>query len=128
LILISFYKSQEQTPFSACGTFCFIIVADQYLREKHDDYFDLSTEQQEFQSRHAFIGIELVQDTHRLALMNALLHGIEGEIRYADALSTEGKVFRDYDVILTNPPFGTKRGGERPTRDDLTYPTSNKQL
>jgi type I restriction enzyme M protein len=31
-------------------------------------------------------------------------------------------------VILTNPPFGTKRGGERPTRDDLTYPSSNKQL
>jgi type I restriction enzyme M protein len=60
--------------------------------------------------------------------MNAMLHGIEGHIKQADALSTEGKVFRDYDVVLTNPPFGTKRGGERPTRDDLTYPTSNKQL
>ncbi len=32
------------------------------------------------------------------------------------------------DVILTNPPFGTKKGGGRPTRDDFTYPTSNKQL
>ena len=119
---------KERCGDPACGTFGFMIVADQYLREKHDDYFDLSTEQQEFQSRHAFTGIELVQDAHRLALMNAMLHGIEGEIRHADALSTEGKVFRDYDVILTNPPFGTKRGGERPTRDDLTYPTSNKQL
>jgi type I restriction enzyme M protein len=26
------------------------------------------------------------------------------------------------------PPFGTKKGGGMPTRDDLTYPTSNKQL
>lgn len=112
----------------ACGTFGFMIAADQYLRHLHDDYFDLTTEQQEFQRRQAFTGIELVPDTHRLALMNAMLHGIEGEIRQADALSSEGKVFREYDVILTNPPFGTKRGGERPTRDDLTYPTSNKQL
>jgi type I restriction enzyme M protein len=32
------------------------------------------------------------------------------------------------DVILTNPPFGTKRGGGRPTRDDFTFVTGNKQL
>jgi type I restriction enzyme M protein len=112
----------------ACGTFGFMIVADQYLKTKYDDYFDLTTEQQTFQRRQAFTGIELVRDAHRLALMNAMLHDIEGEIRHSDALSTDGKVFKDYDVILTNPPFGTKRGGERPTRDDLTYPTSNKQL
>ena len=30
--------------------------------------------------------------------------------------------------MLTNPPFGTKKGGERATRDDFTYQTSNKQL
>jgi type I restriction enzyme M protein len=30
--------------------------------------------------------------------------------------------------VLANPPFGTKKGGERPTRSDFTYPTSNKQL
>jgi type I restriction enzyme M protein len=32
------------------------------------------------------------------------------------------------DLILTNPPFGTKKGGGLPSRDDFTYPTSNKQL
>jgi type I restriction enzyme M protein len=112
----------------ACGTFGFMIAADQYLRSKTDNYFDLATERQEFQRQQAFTGIELVADTHRLALMNAMLHSIEGKILQADTLSSEGKVFRDYDVVLTNPPFGTKRGGERPTRDDLTYPTSNKQL
>ena len=34
----------------------------------------------------------------------------------------------DFDVILTNPPFGTKKGGERATRDDISFQTSNKQL
>ena len=29
---------------------------------------------------------------------------------------------------MANPPFGTKKGGEQPTRDDFTFPTSNKQL
>ena len=114
----------------ACGTFGFMITADQYLKSRTDDYLDgsLSVEQQDFQRREAFTGIELVQDAHRLALMNAMLHGVDGQILQTDSLSNAGKAFRDYDLILTNPPFGTKRGGERPTRDDLTYPTSNKQL
>jgi type I restriction enzyme M protein len=114
----------------ACGTFGFMIAADQYLKKKTDNYFTkgITTELQEFERKQAFTGIELVPDTHRLALMNAMLHGIEGQILQTDTLSSEGKAFRDYDVVLTNPPFGTKRGGERPTRDDLTYATSNKQL
>ncbi len=120
----------EQCGDPACGTFGFMIAADQYLKKKTNGYFGqgITTELQEFQERQAFTGIELVPDTHRLALMNAMLHGIEGQILQADALSNVGKAFRDYNLILTNPPFGSKRGGERPTRDDLTYPTSNKQL
>jgi type I restriction enzyme M protein len=31
-------------------------------------------------------------------------------------------------VMLSNPPFGTAKGGGGPTRDDLTFATSNKQL
>ena len=31
-------------------------------------------------------------------------------------------------MILTNPPFGTKKGGGGPTRDDFTFEASNKQL
>lgn len=33
-----------------------------------------------------------------------------------------------FDVILTNPPFGTKGAGQAPTRDDFVVETSNKQL
>ena len=60
--------------------------------------------------------------------MNAMLHDIEGQILLADTLSNQGKALRDFDLVLTNPPFGTKKGGERATRDDFTFPTSNKQL
>jgi type I restriction enzyme M protein len=31
-------------------------------------------------------------------------------------------------LILTNPPFGTKKGGGLPSRDDFTFATSNKQF
>jgi type I restriction enzyme M protein len=60
--------------------------------------------------------------------MNAMLHDLHAPIVIGDTLSSKGKSFSDYDVVLTNPPFGTKKGGERPTRDDLTFPSSNKQL
>ena len=72
--------------------------------------------------------MELVPNTHRLALMNQYLHGMDGKLEQGDSLSTAGKWMKNFDVVLTNPPFGTKKGGERATRDDLTYETSNKQL
>lgn len=112
----------------ACGTFGFMIAADRYVKDHTSGLADLPIERQEFQRKQAFTGCELVHDTHRLALMNAMLHDIEGEILLADTLSNQGKLMNGFDVVLTNPPFGTKKGGERATRIDLTYPTSNKQL
>ena len=112
----------------ACGTYGFMIAADRYVKKHTDDLFELSEEEQHFQKYEAFTGAELVHETHRLALMNSMLHDIEGEIYLCDTLSNQGKVLKNYDVVLTNPPFGTKRGGERASRDDLTYMTSNKQL
>lgn len=121
-------KVGEKWNDPAAGTFGFMIAADQYLRGKTDNYFKLSTKDKKFQVEKAFSGCELVQDAHRLALMNAKLHGLESEIHMGDTLSEEGKKMKGYDGVLANPPFGTKKGGERPSRDDLTYLTSNKQL
>lgn len=112
----------------ACGTFGFMIAAHQYIAQQTDDFFDLDADTADFERKEAFTGVELVHDTHRLALMNAMLHDIEGEITLGDTLSNLGKGMKGYDVVLTNPPFGTKKGGERATRDDFTYTTSNKQL
>ena len=112
----------------ACGTFGFMISASQYVRSQTDDFFDLDADMAKFEREEAFTGCELVHDTHRLALMNAMLHDIDGKIILGDTLSSVGMSMKDYDVVLTNPPFGTKKGGERVTRDDFTFPTSNKQL
>jgi len=112
----------------AAGTFGFMISADHYLRSKNDDYYKLSEKERKFQEEDAFSGVELVGDAHRLALMNARLHGMESKIYRADSLTEFGKSLKNFDGVLANPPFGTKKGGERPSRDDFTFPTSNKQL
>jgi len=118
----------------AAGTGGFLIAADTYIKNKTDDLFDLTEKKRSFQRHEAFSGMELVPSTRRLALMNGLLHGIvggdEGYVRQGNTLSNDGKELsrRKVDVILTNPPFGTAKGGGGPTRDDLTFPTSNKQL
>jgi type I restriction enzyme M protein len=111
----------------AAGTGGFLIAANHYLRTHYD--FDTLTEVQQRKYRNStFFGMEHVQDTHRLALMNLMLHGIDGGIRYGDTLSPEGQALPKATLILTNPPFGTKKGGGLPSRDDFTYPTSNKQF
>ena len=112
----------------AAGTLGFLICADSHIKAETDDLFDLSEAEQEFQRREALYGVELVPDTRRLAMMNAMLHGIEGDVLLGDSLSPLGQGLPKSDVILTNPPFGTKKGGGQPTRDDFTFPTSNKQL
>lgn len=121
-------KPGEKCNDPACGTFGFMIAANRHVREATDDFFTLDQDQAEFEVKRAFTGVELVHDTHRLALMNAMLHGIEAPIVLGDTLSPLGKNVRGFDLVLTNPPFGTKKGGERTSRDDLTFPTSNKQL
>lgn len=121
-------KLGERWTDPAAGTFGFMISADHYLRSKTDSYFHLSEKDRHFQTTQAFSGVELVPDAHRLALMNARLHGMESTIHLNDTLTEFGKSLKDFDGVLANPPFGTKQGGERPTRDDFTFPTSNKQL
>lgn len=112
----------------ACGTFGFMIAADRYVKNHTNGWLDLTEEEAAFEQKEAFTGAELVHETHRLALMNAMLHDIEGKIYLCDTLSNQGRVMNGFDVVLTNPPFGTKKGGERANREDFTYQTSNKQL
>lgn len=121
-------KVGERWNDPAAGTFGFMISADFYLKNKTNDYFKLTEKERKFQEEEAFSGVELVGDAHRLALMNARLHGMESRIYRNDTLTEFGKTLKNFDGVLANPPFGTKQGGERPTRDDFTFPTANKQL
>ncbi|WP_312737939.1 N-6 DNA methylase [Stenotrophomonas sp.] len=114
----------------AAGTGGFLIAANHHIRAHKD--VNAMNEKEYKQFRRQFHGMELVQDTHRLGLMNLMLHELDSDedagMRFGDTLSSEGQQLPKADLILTNPPFGTKKGGGQPTRDDFTYATSNKQL
>ena len=116
----------------AAGTGGFLIAANRYIRE-HSDPENWAEKQRRKYRCNTFYGMEHVQDTHRLALMNLMLHGLDFDpqgagIRYGDTLSPEGKALPQATLILTNPPFGSKKGGGVPNRPDFDFPTSNKQL
>lgn len=123
-------KAGEVLQDPAAGTGGFLVAADRYIKDQTDDLYKLPEQGVFFQRHNAFVGAELVPDTHRLCLMNLLLHGIEGGVELADTLSPDGERLPKADLVLTNPPFGTKKGGGRPTRSDfsVTADTSNKQL
>ena len=77
--------------------------------------------------RKTYFGQDLVPRPRRLALMNLFLHGVEPHIYLGDTIY-EPAAASAYDVVLTNPPFGTKGANQAPDRDDFTIETSNKQL
>jgi type I restriction enzyme M protein len=74
-----------------------------------------------------YFGQDLVARPRRLALMNLYLHNLEPKITLGDSIY-EAPSSQRFDVVLTNPPFGTKGSGQTPEREDFVISTSNKQL
>lgn len=77
--------------------------------------------------KNTYFGTELVARPRRLALMNLYLHGITANMHLGDSIYEPDRGER-FDVVLTNPPFGTKGANQIPERQDFTVGTSNKQL
>ncbi len=102
----------------AAGTGGFLIAADSAIKDATDDLFTLSEEQGNFQRRQAFRGHEWVPDTHRLCVMNMILHGIESLVGCEDSCAPQGETLGKADVILTNPPFNKMSGNTN--RPDFT--------
>jgi type I restriction enzyme M protein len=87
-------------------------------------------------------GVDIVDEVVRLCAMNLYLHGIGNggsPVRQGDALAKAPGV--NYDVVLTNPPFGKKSSykvvgedgdvsteRENYEREDFKFTTSNKQF
>ncbi|MFN5472431.1 MAG: N-6 DNA methylase, partial [Pseudanabaena sp.] len=69
----------------AAGTAGFLVAADRYIKEQTNELYALDAKAQDFQIQQAFRGLELVPDTHRLCLMNLLLHGIESAVDCGDS-------------------------------------------
>lgn len=127
----------------ACGTAGFLLSANQYLREGRAK---LTRDEERRVSAKTFRGTELVEEVARLATMNLLLHGIGGGVADADLpITCADSLTRPptfaADVVLTNPPFGTRgsvtftgkstganNNGLVVVRPDFWVTTANKQL
>jgi type I restriction enzyme M protein len=109
----------------ACGTGGFLMRAYEWLMCITEGVIDRKDIKHIRTS--TYYGQDLVPRPRRLALMNLFLHGLEPKIYLGDTIYEPDRGER-YDVILTNPPFGTKGANQAPEREDFTIETSNKQL
>jgi type I restriction enzyme M protein len=110
----------------ACGTGGFLVCAYEWLLDQTKGGA-LERDLAKRVKAKTFHGQDLVARPRRLALMNLFLHGVTPKIVLGDAIYEVPGADR-YDVVLTNPPFGTKGANQAPDRDDFTVHTSNKQL
>jgi len=111
----------------ACGTGGFLMVSYEWLMEETGGgAIDRSLARRIRTG--TYYGQELVPRPRRLSLMNLYLHGLETHIALGDSIYQKSDNPRRYDVVMTNPPFGTKGANQAPERDDFTIRTSNKQL
>jgi type I restriction enzyme M protein len=110
----------------ACGTGGFLVAAYEWLLQQSKGGALDRAVAKRIRAR-TYYGQELVARPRRLALMNLYLHGIEPTIVLGDTIY-EVPDSQRFDVILTNPPFGTKGANQAPEREDFTVSTSNKQL
>lgn len=111
----------------ACGTGGFLVAAYTWLLDVTKKGGELERDVVKRVRRATYFGQDLVARPRRLALMNLFLHNLEPKIVLGDTIYTTPGSER-FDVILTNPPFGTKGANQAPDRDDFTIGTSNKQL
>jgi type I restriction enzyme M protein len=109
----------------ACGTGGFIVSSYEWLIEQTKGALERDLAKR-LKSK-TYFGNELVERPRRLTLMNLYLHGLEPHIALGDSIYTIPSGER-FDVVMTNPPFGTRGANQAPTRDDFTISTSNKQL
>lgn len=109
----------------AVGSGGFLVSAYEWLRDETKGALDRQVAKRV--KTGTYFGEELVARPRRMSLMNLYLHNIEPHIRLGDSIAEPPSPER-FDVILTNPPFGTKGAGQAPEREDFTVSTSNKQL
>ena len=111
----------------ACGTGGFLLAAFAYMKKQSHDNNKLKKLYNE-----KLIGYDITPLVVTLGAMNVYLHGIESQnspIICQDSLLKEPEQL--VDVILANPPFGTRPAGSvniSAMRDDLYVDTSNNQL
>lgn len=109
----------------ACGTGGFLLAAYDYMKTQFAD-----REKQDFLKNKSLHGVDNTALVVTLASMNLYLHGIgtdRSPIECRDSLEKEPDVMAN--VILANPPFGTRPAGSvEIDRPDFYVQTKNNQL
>ncbi|MES5135259.1 class I SAM-dependent DNA methyltransferase [Prevotella amnii] len=109
----------------ACGTGGFLLAAYDYMKGKSQDKTKL-----DFLNNKALHGVDNTPLVVTLASMNLYLHGIgtdRSPVVCEDSLEKEPDTLAD--VILANPPFGTRPAGSVDiNRPDFYVETKNNQL
>jgi len=104
----------------ATGSGGFLISADHFVRQNSSvDEYRADPPKYE--------GVEIEKGTYRICLMNSFLHQLNSKLILGDALTTDADGLAQADLILANPPFGTKAGSARKKRSDISA-TANKQI
>lgn len=109
----------------ACGTGGFLLAAYDYMKDQSQD-----KGKQDFLRNEALYGIDNTALVVTLASMNLYLHGVgtdRSPIACQDSLERSPETL--VDVVLANPPFGTRPAGSvEISRDDFYVDTKNNQL
>ena len=109
----------------ACGTGGFLLTAYDYMKGQ-----SASKEKRDFLRNRALHGVDNTPLVVTLASMNLYLHGVgtdRSPIVCEDSLEKEPSTL--VDVILANPPFGTRPAGSVDiNRPDFYVETKNNQL
>ena len=120
-------KITETVCDPACGTGGFLLAAFDHMKRESQD-----RKKQMFLKTEALTGYDITPLVVTLASMNLYLHGVgidSSPVKCEDSLEKEPT--RLYDVILANPPFGTRPAGLgeiSSMRQDFFAKTSNNQL
>ena len=109
----------------ACGTGGFLVASYEWLLDQSSGSLDRDAAKRI--RTQTYFGQDIDPEPRRLAVMNLYLHQVEPHIERKDSIYETPPAER-FDVVLTNPPFGTKGANQVPDRDDFTVSTSNKQL
>ncbi|MCI5715289.1 MAG: type I restriction-modification system subunit M [Bacteroidales bacterium] len=109
----------------ACGTGGFLLAAYDYMKEQ-----TVNKDKRDFLRNKALYGMDNTPLVVTLASMNLYLHGVgtnRSPIVCEDSLEKEPR--QHFDVVLANPPFGTRPAGSvEINRDDFYTETKNNQL
>jgi len=111
----------------ACGTAGFLVMAGEYLRDRHANILHDTKLREHFHHR-LFHGFDFDNTMLRIGSMNMLLHGVENpDIRYRDSLAQDHAGEEEkYTLVLANPPFAGSLDYENTAKDLLQIVKTKK--